>query len=37
VTSKNWVQHALARPMFAPPGLAMEYSTGNTHLLVGDS
>ncbi len=33
VTSKNWVQHALARPMFAPSGLAMEYSTGNTHLL----
>jgi len=33
VTSRNWVQHALARPMFAPPGAMMEYSTGNSHLL----
>jgi CubicO group peptidase (beta-lactamase class C family) len=33
VTSRNWVRHALARPMFAPPGQEMEYSTGNTHLL----
>ena len=33
VTSKNWVRHALARPMFAAPGEEMEYSTGNTHLL----
>jgi CubicO group peptidase (beta-lactamase class C family) len=33
VTSRNWVQHALARPMFAAPGEEMEYSTGNTHLL----
>jgi CubicO group peptidase (beta-lactamase class C family) len=33
VLSRNWVQHALARPMFATPGEAMEYSTGNTHLL----
>jgi len=33
VTSRNWVQHALARPMFARPGEEMEYSTGNTHLL----
>ena len=33
VTSRNWVQHALARPMFAPPGAIMEYSTGNTHVL----
>ena len=33
VTSRNWVQHALARPMFATPGEMMEYSTGNTHLL----
>jgi CubicO group peptidase (beta-lactamase class C family) len=33
VLSPNWVQYALARPMFAPPGAAMEYSTGNTHLL----
>ena len=27
------MRHALARPMFAPPGEVMEYSTGNTHLL----
>jgi CubicO group peptidase (beta-lactamase class C family) len=33
VTSRNWVRHALARPMFATPGEEMEYSTGNTHLL----
>jgi len=33
VTSRNWVRHALARPMFADPGEEMEYSTGNTHLL----
>src|SRR5262245_45664604 len=33
VTSGNWVQYALARPMFAPPDLMMEYSTGNSHLL----
>jgi CubicO group peptidase (beta-lactamase class C family) len=33
VLSRNWVQHALARPMFAGPGEEMEYSTGNTHLL----
>ncbi len=33
VTSRNWVRHALARPMFAAPGESMEYSTGNTHLL----
>jgi CubicO group peptidase (beta-lactamase class C family) len=33
VTSRNWVSHALARPMFASPGELMEYSTGNTHLL----
>jgi CubicO group peptidase (beta-lactamase class C family) len=33
VSSRNWVRHALARPMFAPPGDEMEYSTGNTHLL----
>ena len=33
VTSRNWVQHALARPMFASPGAEMEYSTGSTHLL----
>src|SRR5262245_26808707 len=33
VTSRNWAQHALARPMFATPGAVMEYSTGNSHLL----
>jgi CubicO group peptidase (beta-lactamase class C family) len=33
VQSANWVQHALARPLFAVPGSEMEYSTGNTHLL----
>lgn len=33
VISRNWVQHALARPMFAAPGEEMEYSTGSTHLL----
>ncbi|MGE3403974.1 MAG: serine hydrolase domain-containing protein [Vicinamibacterales bacterium] len=33
VLSRNWVQHALARPMFAEPDAVMEYSTGNTHLL----
>jgi len=33
VTSRNWVRHALARPMYAAPGEEMEYSTGNTHLL----
>ena len=33
VTSRNWVLHALARPIFATPGATMEYSTGNSHLL----
>lgn len=33
VLSRNWVQHALARPMFSAPGEEMEYSTGSTHLL----
>jgi CubicO group peptidase (beta-lactamase class C family) len=33
VQSRNWVQHALARPLIAPPGAEMRYSTGNTHLL----
>ena len=33
VTSRNWVQHALARPMMEAPDEEMEYSTGNTHLL----
>ena len=35
VQSRNWVQHALARPLFAMPGTEMEYSTGITHLLSG--
>lgn len=33
VTSRNWVDYALARPMLAAPGVSMDYSTGNTHLL----
>ena len=33
VQNRNWVQHALAKPLFAMPGTEMEYSTGNTHLL----
>jgi CubicO group peptidase (beta-lactamase class C family) len=33
VLSPNWVRHALTRPIVIDPGTAMEYSTGNTHLL----
>jgi CubicO group peptidase (beta-lactamase class C family) len=33
VASPNWVRSALARPMVAPRGGPMIYSTGNTHLL----
>jgi CubicO group peptidase (beta-lactamase class C family) len=33
VQSRNWVSHALARPLVSPPGSNMVYSTGNTHLL----
>jgi CubicO group peptidase (beta-lactamase class C family) len=33
VQSRNWVQHALRRPLLVPPGTAMQYSTGNSHLL----
>jgi CubicO group peptidase (beta-lactamase class C family) len=33
VQSRNWVSHALSRPLIAPPGTLMTYSTGNTHLL----
>ena len=33
VQSRNWVQHALGRPLLATPGTAMQYSTGNSHLL----
>lgn len=33
VTSDNWVRFALRRPLIADPGTAMEYSTGNSHVL----
>ena len=33
VQSRNWVQHALRRPLLAAPGTTMQYSTGNSHLL----
>jgi CubicO group peptidase (beta-lactamase class C family) len=33
VSSRNWVQFALTRPLLADPGEVMDYSTGNTHLL----
>jgi CubicO group peptidase (beta-lactamase class C family) len=33
VQSRNWVQHALSRPLSSEPGTQMDYSTGNTHLL----
>lgn len=33
VRSQHWVRYVLARPLVAPPGSVMEYSTGNTHLL----
>lgn len=33
VQSANWVRYALARPLVAPPGTSVEYSTGNSHLL----
>lgn len=33
VLSSDWVGFALRQPLELPPGLAMEYSTGNTHLL----
>jgi CubicO group peptidase (beta-lactamase class C family) len=33
VQSRNWVRHVLSRPLFAPPGTFMVYSTGNTHVL----
>ena len=33
ILSRDWVRHALSRPMFADPDAVMEYSTGNTHLL----
>ncbi len=33
ISSRNWVQNALARPFVDEPGGRMLYSTGNTHLL----
>jgi CubicO group peptidase (beta-lactamase class C family) len=33
VQSRNWVRFALTRELIDPPGVRMEYSTGNTHLL----
>ena len=33
VSSRNWVDYVLRRPMIADPGEDMKYSTGNTHLL----
>ena len=33
VTSRNWVAHALARPMVTEPGTTMQYSTGTSHIL----
>ena len=33
VSSANWVEHILLKPMLADPGSTMIYSTGNTHLL----
>jgi CubicO group peptidase (beta-lactamase class C family) len=33
VQSRDWVRHALAKPLLTLPGTEMEYSTGNTHLL----
>ncbi|MGE0450457.1 MAG: serine hydrolase domain-containing protein [Vicinamibacterales bacterium] len=33
VLSANWVRYALTRPMVAPPGRIMQYSTGTSHLL----
>lgn len=33
VSSANWVADALSRPIVAPPGSRMLYSTGSTHVL----
>lgn len=33
VTSNNWIQYALDRPLTGKPGVDRTYSTGNTHLL----
>jgi CubicO group peptidase (beta-lactamase class C family) len=33
VRTRNWVRHALDRPLVSEPGTSMEYSTGTSHLL----
>lgn len=33
ITSSNWVENALSRPMVAEPGTRMLYSTGSYHVL----
>ena len=33
VGSRNWIDYVLTKPLEADPGTAMEYSTGNSHLL----
>jgi CubicO group peptidase (beta-lactamase class C family) len=33
VTSRDWVRHAITRPVVAEPGTSRIYSTGNSHLL----
>ncbi|MCP1726603.1 CubicO group peptidase (beta-lactamase class C family) [Natronospira proteinivora] len=33
VNSANWVEHALTRPFVEAPGEAMQYSTGDFHIL----
>jgi CubicO group peptidase (beta-lactamase class C family) len=33
VRSSHWVGHVLSRRLLSEPGVEMEYSTGNTHLL----
>lgn len=33
VSSRNWVQYVLSRPMVSDPGTSMEYSTGTSHVL----
>ena len=33
VSSRNWVQHVVDRPLVSKPGTTMEYSTGTSHLL----
>lgn len=33
VSSRNWIDYVLTRPLEAEPGAEMEYSTGNSHLL----